>query len=117
MKSALTRRSRVSQTGAVLSTGAFLTVSIWIGWSEVDVDQILSRRVVPLPVPTQSHEGVIVFDIDPENCKVVGFDNDSGRIVGLPEKCDDQIITGSDGDPVPLGTLHQMEAIRKSFQR
>jgi hypothetical protein len=115
MKSALARRSRVPQTGAVLSTGAFLAVSMWIGWSEVDLHQILSQRVAPLP--TQSHEGVIVFDSDPENCKVFGFDNDSGRIIGLPEKCDDQIITGSDGDPVPLGTLHQMEAIRKSFQR
>jgi hypothetical protein len=114
MKSALTRRSRVPQTGAVLSTGAFLVVSIWIGWSGLGLDQILSRRVAPLP--TRSHEGVIVFDSEPENCKIIRFDNDTGRFVGLPEKCDDRVAIGSDGNPVPLGTLHHIEAIRRSFQ-
>jgi hypothetical protein len=111
VKSTLTRRSGAPQIGAALSTGAFLTVSIWIGWSELGFDQTWSRLAAPLPA--QSHVGVIVFDIYPENCIIVRFDNDSGRIIGLPKRCDDRVTIDSDDDRVPLGT---MEAIRKSFQ-
>jgi hypothetical protein len=80
----------------------------------LDLSQIFSRRVAPQP--ELSHQGAIVFDGDQEDCKSFKFDNDSGRIIGSAETCGDRDVLGADGKPVPLGTYHRMEAIKKAFQ-
>lgn len=113
-KSHRARRSRGAQIGAVLTTGALLAVSIRIAWSGFDLGRVFSQGVAPQPA--LSHEGAIVFDGETGDCKSFRFDNDSGRIIGSAETCDDRVVLGADGKPVPLGTLHQMEAIRKSFR-
>jgi hypothetical protein len=114
MKAASARRSRVAHTGIVAMTGALIGVSIWIGWSKIDFGQILSRDSQQAAV---SHVGAIVFNINPESCESVSFDNDSGRFVGGAKTCDERVALGADGKPVPLGTLQHMQAIKNFFQR
>ena len=58
--------------------------------------------------------GTISFQTDPEHCEQAKFDNITGRITE-PRPCDDRVVFDSRGVPVPIGTLHRLEAIRKSF--
>ena len=58
--------------------------------------------------------GTISLQTEPDHCEQAKFDNVTGRITE-PEPCDDQIVVGSRRIPAPVGTLHRLEAIRKSF--
>jgi hypothetical protein len=58
--------------------------------------------------------GTISFEIDPDHCQQAKFDNVTGRITE-PRPCDNRIISDSRGMPVPMGTMHRLESIRKSF--
>ena len=53
--------------------------------------------------------GTINIQTDPYRCEQAKFDNVTGRISD-PRPCDDL-----GGMPMPKGTLHRVEEIRKSF--
>lgn len=107
------RRSRASKNGAVLTTGVLLALLIWLGRSEFD----FNLAFPPRDTPAQSHKGAILLESDSGDCQSFVFDNDSGQITGSTAACDDdRVALGADNKPVPLGTFHRMQAIRKSFQ-
>lgn len=58
--------------------------------------------------------GTISFQTDPDQCEQAKFDNVTGQITDL-RPCDDRIISDARGIPVPTGTLHRLQGIRKSF--
>ncbi len=58
--------------------------------------------------------GTISFQTDPYHCEQAKFDNITGRITE-PRPCDDRSISDTPVVPVPTGTLHRLEDIRKSF--
>jgi len=57
--------------------------------------------------------GRIVFQISPEQCRQMKFDNITGQIAAKSTPCEP--VLDSHGLPVPLGTLHRLDAISKSF--
>ena len=60
--------------------------------------------------------GTIVMQTDENRCEFRKFDNDSGRmIVESVERCNNTVILDQHGVPVPLGTIHRLDAIGKSF--
>lgn len=58
--------------------------------------------------------GAILVEIDPEHCRQFTFDNDSGKIVPSTAACE-QRLRDAEGAPVPIGTIHRLDAISKSF--
>jgi hypothetical protein len=119
LKSAQRREPRGRQLSAVLLTCFVMGAIVTIGY-ETDWPGLRSLRVsdgTGAPQTAPSHEGSIVLDFDPDNCKMLGFDNDTGRITGPAIPCDDQPALDAHGKPIHLGTLHRMEAISKTFRR
>jgi hypothetical protein len=43
------------------------------------------------------------------------FDNDSGRTIDNIKRCEDNVVLDAKNIPVPVGTLHRLDAISKSF--
>jgi len=67
--------------------------------------------------------GKIVLRADSGQCKKLKFDNRNGAMTEDPSPCDDELVfdsngvlvLGSQGVPVPQGTMHRLDAISKSF--
>jgi hypothetical protein len=60
-----------------------------------------------------THEGTIVVQIGQDQCTSIKFDNETGRFDGAT-LCPTPPLD-SRGVPVPLGTMHRLDAIKKSF--
>jgi hypothetical protein len=59
--------------------------------------------------------GTVMLQTDENRCEVLKFDNDSGRAVDRARRCDKNVTFDARGVPVPLGTVHRLDAISKSF--
>jgi hypothetical protein len=57
---------------------------------------------------------VIIDASDGSGCRQRAFDNQTGRMVRSQQPCDSTTLDGS-GAPVPVGTIHRLDAISKSF--
>jgi hypothetical protein len=61
------------------------------------------------------HVGKIMIKRGDQVCERLKFDNDTGQMIGSPGSC----VTEADGDaqnvPLPIGTMHRLDAISKSF--
>ena len=55
-----------------------------------------------------------IVDSDIEFCKRLRFD-DNGRVFHDVAPCDQSSIRDARGQPVPVGTIHRLDAISKSF--
>jgi hypothetical protein len=58
--------------------------------------------------------GAILVETDPAHCRQFTFDNDSGKIVPSTAACEQQ-LRDAEGAPAPIGTIHRLDAISKSF--
>jgi hypothetical protein len=56
----------------------------------------------------------ITIDSDGKGCWQQSFDNQSGRMSRSQQSCEATALD-SNGTPVPLGTIHRLDAISKSF--
>jgi hypothetical protein len=63
---------------------------------------------------TDLREARITNALDGNGCIRQQFDNKTGRVTRLPEACD-SIERDSNGVPIPVGTIHRLDAISKSF--
>jgi hypothetical protein len=61
--------------------------------------------------------GTIVRQTDANRCEHMKFDNDSGRTLENFKSCKNAVVLDSRGVPVPMGTVHRLDAISKSFFR
>ena len=52
----------------------------------------------------------VAEDFDGKDCRQQVFDNQTGRVTQSSRPCED-----APGDGVPLGTIHRLNAISKSF--
>ena len=57
---------------------------------------------------------VTIDSSDGSGCRQQAFDNQTGRMTRNQQPCDTTTLD-SDGVPVPLGTIHRLDAISKSF--
>jgi hypothetical protein len=56
----------------------------------------------------------ITKDLGSKGCSQEAFDNKTGRMTRSPQPCDATTYDGN-GMPVPVGTIHRLDAISKSF--
>ena len=56
----------------------------------------------------------ITRDLDGKGCAQQVFDNQTGRMTTTPQPCQ-ATVYDSNGMPVPVGTIHRLDSISKSF--
>jgi hypothetical protein len=65
--------------------------------------------------PANMQIGVIKQQSETEQCTVMSFENDSGRTVDTARHCEKTVSLDAHGNPTPVGTMHRLESISKSF--
>jgi hypothetical protein len=63
----------------------------------------------------ESRTGKIVLQANPDQCAQMKFDNANGRFTEGLKPCDNQIQFDEHGRPIPIGTIHRLDAISRSF--
>jgi hypothetical protein len=96
---------------AVICSAAFVVNPLALLLSQT------SPEKSPGGAPTADQRtGTIVFEIAPHQCKHVTFDNDdNGRLSESLGSCEDDVVFDAQGKPIPMGTMHRLDAISKSF--
>jgi hypothetical protein len=61
--------------------------------------------------------GTIVLPSGANGCQHRMFDNRTGQISESGIPCQDSVAVDANGVPIPLGTVHTLNAISKSFKR
>lgn len=78
-----------------------------------------SQRIAERPTPAHDADelrtGKIVLQTNPDQCAEMKFDNANGQFVDGLKPCDNQIEFDEHGRPIPMGTIHRLDAISRSF--
>jgi hypothetical protein len=64
----------------------------------------------------QDRTASIVLNQGSKNCRHKLFDNQTGRFTDATTPCPPEIPLDAKGHPVPMGTVHTMNEISKSFR-
>jgi hypothetical protein len=117
--SASARRRRRSERYRAAVAGTLLMVGVGAAlMATSDATRMLLGRGAPGGTPAaQSRIGKIVLESSPVRCRQLMFDNDTGRMYQDNSPCDDGVRRDASGTPMPMGTVHRLEAISKAFGR
>ncbi len=111
-----TTRGAERRRAAVAGGGLLLVAAV----SAVAAIKAVSDQAPP---PVQAVPGMsdielrtakITREVFGEDCSQQTFDNQTGRMADSSHPCD-PIIYDKNGVPVPIGTMHRLDAISKSF--
>ncbi len=59
--------------------------------------------------------GAVVLQMDDKRCQRMIFDNHTGRQLDTFKPCEKSELSDANGVPLPMGTVHRLDAISKSF--
>jgi hypothetical protein len=59
--------------------------------------------------------GTLTVQTDENKCELMKFDNETGRTIETTARCRKNVTMDAHGAPVPVGTVHRLDAISKSF--
>jgi len=74
-----------------------------------------SFSATPTEESQDIRSGTITLQSAQGDCQILKFDNDTGRPIGNSEQCHQRLTFDSHGVPIPLGTVHRLQSISKSF--
>ena len=63
----------------------------------------------------ETQGGSIVVQSGQDACVILKFDNSTGRIIDSSQHCHSTVVLDAHGTPVPMGTVHRLDSISKSF--
>jgi hypothetical protein len=113
------RRKRERRKIFALSIGLLATLGCLaaLAASSRELVSLITSSPNPSAAATAGFErtGKIVVQDGSSDCKQKNFDNQSGRISDDTSPCDDRVVLDAHGFPVPVGTIHRLDAISKSF--
>jgi len=111
------RRKRWAITIAcVCMLAAFISLAMTTDFTTLWVFQAASeRQKQSADAEAGTRTGTVMLQTDEKRCEVLKFDNDSGRAVDRARRCDNNVTFDTRGVPVPVGTVHRLDAISKSF--
>jgi hypothetical protein len=116
-KTARLRAVRKSKRWYILVTvAAVCTVVIYLN-SRFGVFQAQSMAEPSAPASEvkEIRTGKIVLQTDPDQCAQMKFDNTDGRLIENLKPCEKDIRFDARGRAMPMGTVHRLDAISKSF--
>jgi hypothetical protein len=74
-----------------------------------------AEQSAPAHAADESRTGKIVLQTNPDQCAQMEFDNANGHFVDGLKPCDNQVKFDEHGRPIPMGTIHRLDAISRSF--
>jgi hypothetical protein len=118
-KTARLRAVRKSKRWYILVTvAAVCTVVIYLGTNSrfgVFQAQSMAEPSAPASEVKEIRTGKIVLQTDPDQCAQMKFDNTDGRLIENLKPCEKDIRFDARGRAMPMGTVHRLDAISKSF--
>jgi hypothetical protein len=111
------RRYSVIVGAAILLTfGASICVAMALGFAP-SVFSRNSAKPASAPAESEGPTATIILEPTAARCGQMVFNNDTGRIAEPKTPCENGVILGSNGLPVPTGTAGRLDAISRSFLR
>ena len=111
-------RARRRRWYAVAFSVSVLAAGVWLVLG-TNVPQFFVSRVASdgaaTAAPVEHRTGMIVVQTDANRCQQREFDNDTGRVLDSAAPCGSGVVLDAHGVPVPVGTVHRLGAISKSF--
>jgi hypothetical protein len=102
----------------IVAAACAAIVYLGLNWQLGSAPQRVTERPAPSAEAGESRTGKIVLQTNPDHCAEMKFDNSDGRFVDGLKPCDNQIKFDEHGRPIPMGTIHRLDAIsRSSFGR
>jgi hypothetical protein len=77
--------------------------------------QSMAEPSAPSSEAKEIRTGKIVLQTDPGQCTQMKFDNTDGRLIENLKPCEKDIRFDARGQAMPMGTVHRLDAISKSF--
>jgi hypothetical protein len=100
-----------------------LAISLWILATICITVALQKMQVFPSEIERENAEAVglgrtasIVLHPGAKNCQHKVFDNQTGRIADAATPCPSEVPVDDNGNPMPTGTVHTIDAISKSFR-
>jgi hypothetical protein len=110
------KRSKRWYLLVIVAAACAVIIYLGLNWQ---LGSALSQRIAERPAPAadvdESRTGKIVLQTNSDQCAEMKFDNTSGRLVDGLKPCDNQIKFDEHGRPIPMGTIHRLDAISRSF--
>ena len=98
-----------SSIGLLLAMTADLPTSL--------VSRAWSARPVAVADP-EARTASITLERARDRCRQMTFNNDTGQLVEVNRSCEkDNVRLDDKGVPMPMGTVHRLDAISKSFSK
>jgi hypothetical protein len=70
----------------------------------------------PQPVDVQEMRiGTIEVQTGQDQCGLLKFDNETGRTINESKSCHGNVVLDAHGVPIPMGTVHRLDSISRSF--
>lgn len=79
------------------------------------LSQPTSNAALNTPDVKNLQIGTLTVQTDGNECELMKFDNETGRTIENTARCRKDVTLDSHGAPVPMGTVHRLDAISKSF--
>ena len=118
-KTARPRPVRKSKRWYVLFTvAAVCAVLVYLGTNArfgAFQAQSIAEPSAPTSEAKEIRTGKIVLQTDPDQCAQMKFDNTDGRLIENLKPCEKDIRFDARGRAMPMGTVHRLDAISKSF--
>jgi hypothetical protein len=113
MKQIARKRRQRPAFGLAAALGTFVFVAV------VFVAAKLAMSTLQFEAPAEQvsatdQTGIIARQVGNQQCTVAHFDNATGRTTEA-SGCTNEIVLDAHGIPVPIGTIHRLDAISKSF--
>jgi hypothetical protein len=114
------RHSRFARTPRALFralgvTTMFVALAVIASFSMARLYRATSSEEGRVASSNNTGVGKVVVETNKQNCEVLKFDNYSGRTIESSKRCQNTAVLDAKGVPVPLGTVHRLDSISKSF--
>ena len=93
----------------VLITAVAMVAMVFIPLPPPKVEKVESRS-------EPNSVGTIVLHSGSSGCQEKSFNNQTGQISDRSSQCPSDVVLDARGMPVPIGTLHTLNSISKSFK-
>jgi hypothetical protein len=118
-RTSATQRTQERRRALIITGGMFLVAAataavVIAGETPASIRSSNPARTAAAMPDVDLRNARITNDSDGKGCWQQIFDNQTGRMVRTPQPCD-ATVYDSKGAPVPVGTIHRLDAISKSF--
>ena len=92
-----------------------VSVAVIAKFAAERIQQSIANEDVQAGNANDVRVGSVSQQSDKGRCELVKFDNYTGRTLENSKHCETTVVRDARGVPVPVGTVHRLDSISKSF--